>query len=82
LFGPVVDGRHNRIVRDNDLSEMCRMEATLAQRPSTKKKGSRNDLRAFVQQLEQHGITCTPAFASIQHYNDIISTTMERGFAA
>jgi hypothetical protein len=58
------------------------MKATLAQRPSTKKKGSRNDLRTFVQRFEHRGITCPLAFVSIQDDNNIVSTTIERGFAA
>jgi len=45
-------------------------------------KGSRNHLRAFVDQLDRRGFTYVPTFLSEEDYNDIVSSPMERGPSA
>jgi hypothetical protein len=42
-------------------------------------KGSRNHLRAFVRQIEQNGGTYTPQYISESDYENIISSSQERG---
>lgn len=49
---------------------------------SSLEKGSRNHLRAFVNELQKRDITYKPIFISQQDYNDIISSPMERGPSA
>ncbi len=42
-------------------------------------KGSRNHLRAFVRNLTQLGETYTPQYLSVEDYNAIINSDIERG---
>ncbi len=42
-------------------------------------KGSRNHLRAFVRNLTQLGETYTPQYMSVEDYNAIINSDIERG---
>jgi hypothetical protein len=42
-------------------------------------RGSRNHLRAFVNNLERRGVDYTPQFLSQEEFDEIISTPIERG---
>lgn len=42
-------------------------------------KGSRNHMRAFVRQIEQNNGTYTPQHISVSDYEDILSSSQERG---
>ena len=42
-------------------------------------KGSRNHLRAFVKRLTSSGVTYEPQYLSIEDYQDIIDSDVERG---
>jgi hypothetical protein len=42
-------------------------------------KGSRNHLRAFVRQIERNDGTYAPQYISVADYNNIISSSQERG---
>ncbi len=44
-------------------------------------KGSRNHLRAFVSNIERLGGTYTPKYISLQEFEKIVSSEMERGTA-
>jgi hypothetical protein len=42
-------------------------------------RGSRNHLRAFVSSLERQGVTYRPVYMSIEQFEDILSSDVERG---
>jgi hypothetical protein len=44
-------------------------------------KGSRNHMRAFVQQIQKNGGVYTPQYISVTEYQSIISSPQERGTA-
>ena len=42
-------------------------------------RGSRNHLRSFVQNLSLRGVTYVPQYLSVDEYNSIINSGMEKG---